>query len=229
MAARRTTTALAVPDLSASDEVKGALAAVEQLDALPAVTTDEEFAEVTAITRDLASKRKALDDKRKEITRPLLDSKRKVDELFNEAIARIQTMENAGRDALVAYKQMREREAAEARRAQEEYERQQRIAASTEEKPFVPSGFGAIRQISTMPPAPAPSMPVAAGFNTRKSYTAAVKDMQAFVAHCASTGAIHLLLPNQKLLDQLAGQVKDESPLGIPGVEIEVTESAVLR
>lgn len=223
-----TSKALVVPDYAETDEVKGALAVVESLAELPAVTSDEEFATVTAITRDLASKRKELDEKRKEITRPLLDSKRKVDELFNAAISRIQAMENAGRDALVAYKQMREREAAEARRKQEEAERQQRIAEQTE-RPFVPSGMGAIRELSTLPPPPPPNIPTAAGFGTRKKYTAAVKDMQAFVLHCAGTGSYHLLLPNQALLNQLADQAKDENPLGIPGVVVEVTESAVLR
>ncbi len=210
--------AAAIPDITSTPEAQNAAALAEAPVSLPAVIeSDAQFEEVTEITRQLAERRRQIEEVHKELKRPILEAGRRIDEFFRVALSKLKPYEDAGRDALVVYKQRRDAEIAAARRAAEAAQREQQ---------FRPGSFGSIRELST---APAQAPVQAAGFATRKSYSAVVTNMAALVAHCAATNNTTLLLPNQRVLDEMAKQARDERPLDIPGVEIQMTETAVLR
>lgn len=183
--------------------------------------------------REIKSKAKELDERRKKITKPLDEAKKQVMDLFRPALEFLTQAETIIKRKMIVYQSEQEkirREAeAKAREAQrKEQERLEEQARKAEAKGKAEQAE-ALRQQADMTPAVvvAPEAPKANGTSIRTDWEAEVMDKKALIKAIAAGTAPDVLDVNMKTLNQMARALKDQ--LNIPGVRARQVERMAVR
>jgi hypothetical protein len=219
------------------DEVDGIALAAE----LVAVTDEASAAHATDFVREVKAHMARVEAffepsiKAAHTTHKLLCAQR------NELLAPLQAVDAKVRGRLNAWadseRRKREEEARlereRARKAEEE--RQLNEAAAREAEGSAPADLdeaaavadlrGSIAEEQALAAAPAPKI---AGASVRVTWTAHVTDKPALIAYVAQHPEVqHYLEPNQKLLDSMAKQMKDQ--MRVPGVRVVSNTTTAIR
>jgi vacuolar-type H+-ATPase subunit H len=228
------TITLALPSKTELDRM-----AVQFLDGAKAleITDDAMYEAAGAELSSIKSRIKDLETKRKEITTPMDQAKKRIMDLFRGPLDVLTQAKTVVERGMASYYQEQERIRREAeRKAREEAAKIQeklrreaeRKAAKLEDKGQADEARALREQAPVVVPAAAPPPPKAAGTHTRESWTAEVVDKMALIKAVAEGRANHMLIePNQSALNKQAAALK--GALDIPGVEPRRQLSVVSR
>ncbi len=185
--------------------------------------------------RDIKAKMKELDERRKAITTPLDQAKKKIMDLFRTPLDALAAAETKIKHAMVTYSEEKERErrAEQARLdaiAREERERLAKEAAALE-KAGKPEEAEAAREIAAVISAPAAMIAEgadAAGVSYSERWSAEVDDLLALARFVVENPAhLNLISANPTQLDMMARAMK--SGMNIPGVRAVCKKIASVR
>ena len=176
---------------------------------------------------------KRIEALRVSVTRPLDQAKAAAQALFKPPLDELARLEREVKQAILTYQRIRDEQIEVARIEQAarivEAERRARdeadlanLAGEDEAEVDMTPVFVAAVSV------PVPQSASVEGLSSRTNYHAEVTDFGAFVAHCSSTGVLHYLDPNMKLLNQLAVGLKREGVL-FPGVTSVATKTLAVR
>jgi len=176
-----------------------------------------------AMLTSLAGRRKAIEEERFKITRPLDEAKKRAMEWFKPAIEKLQTAEAIVRRKLTGFleEEERQRKAAEAKAAEAARKEAERLAkrAETAEAKGKVEEAAVLRELADAP-APVIAAPATrvSGISSRENWSAQVTDKAALVKAAAENPAyLAYLEPDMKSLNALARAQKNA--LAIPGVK----------
>lgn len=187
------------------------------------VVTDEESLKIAKDEMNAMTKRmKALDAKRKEITKPLDDAKKAVMNLFKPPIDTYQGAINVIKFGIARYVEDQERIAAEARmRAEAEAAAARAALEAKAREAETPQEAEVIKEAAALVvPAAVTAKPAAkvSGMSTQKVWRGRVVDMGAFLAHVAiHPECFDLIEVKQGALDRFIRATG--GAVAIPGVE----------
>lgn len=220
------------PEVSVEAEMAAetALAISQQATAL-VITSEPEYLAAAETVKELKARAKAIEEKRIELTAPLNQSLRRINELFKTPHATIlAAVDRIGR-AMIGYQDAQRRAKQEAERLAQEAARkeQQRIEALAMERAARAEAKGDTAKAEAIldaipfvvPPqvVAVPEVPKIAGLAPRSYWKAEVVDFAALVTACASGDVpLEAVLPNEKLLGQTARALK--GALRWPGVRV---------
>jgi len=181
------------------------------------VSNDDSLATAENLAKTAREVDKLIETKRKEVTKPLLDRKKEIDNFAKEITAELNDAVKGLRSQILTYKQEQERKRQEELRRIEEEKRKKeeelkaKLAAEEEIKPEEVQEFKEIRaEEQKLQSAPAPS-------GIRKQWTFELVDLNK-VPHQ------YLMLDEAKVKAAIKLGVRD-----IPGIRIFQKESLVLR
>lgn len=223
--------AMAEVAVKADDEISVAmLSTAENLE----IKTAEEMAASGEMLRTIKGRQGALSAARLDITRPMDAAKKRVMALFQPAIDRLAQAETTIKAAILTYTQAQEQERREAQaelNAAAERTRTQLIEqAETHDETGRHSRAETLRERADVVQAPtvaAAEVPRGA-VHIKTTWHAEVTDLQALARAYADGGrAVELILPNMKVLNDLARTLKGD--LTIPGVKAVSEEGVTAR
>jgi hypothetical protein len=216
------------PTISGVDEnkVQAALAPYgEDTVPLPARINDEnDYVAAAELLLDVTKRKKELEELRKNITRPLDDSKKKVMDLFRPAVVRMEGAEVALKGAIRQYQIEQEQKRADQEMLlRREYDQKVKEVVEESNKFFEQGQISQANEaLATIPPVPVviASPKASAPVSTRKTWKAIAPrtpdELINFLLYVANTGMWNLIEVNQQALNDLArasrGTVK------VPGV-----------
>jgi hypothetical protein len=183
----------------------------------------------------IKSKAKTLEEQRVAITKPLLEAKRRVDDLFRKPLEYLAEAEGVLKSAINGYQRRIEDEKRRERAAAEEAARKEakrlaelaakQAAAGREEKA---AETRARAEAVQMAPSPVVEAPKVAGISTRKKYSVVVVDDEQARAFVQSNPAFrYLLVWDQAGLNKLAGAQREA--FSIPGCKLVVEDVIAAR
>ena len=181
------------------------------------VVTDEESLKIAKDEMNAMTKRmKALDAKRKEITKPLDDAKKAVMNLFKPPIDTYQGAINVIKFGIARYVEEQERIAAEARMKAEAEAATARAALEAKAREAeTPQEAEVIKEAAALV---VPAAVTVSGMSTQKVWRGRVVDMGAFLAHVAThPECFDLIEVKQGALDRFIRATG--GAVAIPGVE----------
>lgn len=187
------------------------------------VKTPAEFEQVAGALKQIKTLRKAAEDKRVELTKPLLDHKKKIDDEFKRYIDAYDRIITGINGKLVAYKQAEERKRREelarieAERRAEEAKLQAKLEKAKTEATKAKIE-NAIADVQFAPP-PVIDEPKAQGLSFREVYSFTVTDANAIPREW--------LIPNETAIGAFIRSTKGTQK--IAGIEISITKTAVSR
>lgn len=200
-----------------------------------AVASNDDYSEAGALLLQIKTRKNAIEDQRKKLTRPLDESKKGIMDFFRPVENQLATAETRLRNQMLGFRQEQQRiadaEAAKARDAAEK-QRARDIAAAdkleargkTEEADA--RRFEAETSVARFDPAL--EMPSAAGISTRETWKAEVYNLPDLIRAVADSKAPSAtLMADQRALDNLAKALKEQ--MNIPGVRAVRSESVVAR
>lgn len=213
--------------LTMADEAKQLLVDAQQFK----VTSDAEYEIAGLDLKRIKDKMRALDDMRKNITRPIDAAKKAVMDFFRGPEDFLKNAESAYKRSMLNYQQEQERirKAEEVRIRELQRQEQERLAREAEEAEKAGDNETAeaiIQQAAEMPAAIVPRRdpPKVAGVKTQVRWSATVKDKMALIRAVAEGKVPDIALEvNTKFLNQQAVSLK--SALNIPGVVAESKET----
>jgi hypothetical protein len=178
----------------------------------------------------IKSKAKTLEEQRVAITKPLLEAKRRVDDLFRKPLEYLAEAEGVLKSAINGYQRRIEDEKRRERAAAEEAARKEakrlaelaakQAAAGREEKA---AETLARAEAVQMAPSPVVEAPKVAGISTRRLYRAQVVDKAALLAFVVQTPAFaNLVVVDEGALNALARAQKDG--FALPGCKLVVED-----
>jgi len=195
------------------------------------VESHDEFLLANVELQSIKKKAKEIEAKRQELKAPILEAGRKVDDLFKPALAVLAAAEEAIKKQMVTWQREQERIRRETEEAaRKELERAERARIKAIEKGDVTKVAKLEEKVATIAAtvSEAPEVPKAKGFYITEIWTANVVDFMALVkAVAAGKQPLELLLPNQKVLDDLAKG--HQANLSVPGVLAVKKDSAGSR
>lgn len=205
--------------------------AIEAQTTALAITSEPEYLAAAETIKDLKARAKAIEAKRVELTQPLNETLRKINELFKVPYQRIlAAVDRIGR-GMVGYQDAQAKLRREAEQAAQEAARQEqeRLAKLAEARAQRAEAKGEVERAEEIrasvpevvpPPAvPLPLPPVVKGLTTKSYWRAEVTDFAALVTACAA-GEVPLeaLQANQTMLGQTARALK--GAMKWPGVRV---------
>jgi hypothetical protein len=225
--------AIALAEEAASREDAEIVALVASADELT-ITTSEEMTASGALLKTVMARQKALTELRLSITRPMDKAKKRVLELFAPALDRLTNAEHTIKGAVLTYTREQERLRREAQAeldAAAERERLRLLESAEEHRGLAQGGEAAelereaeTVQAPTVAPAEAPS----GQMHVRVTWHAEVTDLAALAkAYAEGEMSIELMLPNMKLLNEMARTFKGD--LTVPGVRAVSEEGIAAR
>ena len=187
------------------------------------ITTADEFQEAAVALREVASRRRDIDDERKRLVRPLDETRQRIQDLFRPALDGLARAEQLLKGSISRWNAEQDRlrriaEAAAAEAARKESDRlaalaQRAAAAGKFEKAAALEGAA-----DSVPIAEVAEPPKARGISTRESWKANVVDKGALVQAVADGKVpLDILDVNMSFLNQMARAMKGD--LKWPGVE----------
>lgn len=188
------------------------------------VTTNKEYQQASDILKDLKARGKALEEKRKAITKPMDDAKKATMEMFRPAVDAIKNCETKLKESMAGFVREQERIAAEAQakaaeKARKEQERLQARADKARESGKEEKAELLEQQACSVVPAVSSSQtPQAKGAHSRKIWKAKLIDKMELIKAVAEGKASPELLDfNESVANGLAKSLK--TGLNIPGLE----------
>lgn len=207
-----------------------ALAVEEQTTALT-IVTEPDYLAASETVKDLKARAKAIEAKRVELTQPLNETLRKINELFKTPYGRILAAADRIGRAMVAYQDVQAQKRREAERLAQEAARKEQArleklalerAQRAEARGDIEKADAILAEVPVVVPAPVvsvPAPPPVKGLTTKSYWRAEVTDLAALVTACASGDVpLEAVLPNEKLLGQTARALK--GALRWPGVRV---------
>lgn len=188
----------------------------------------EELTRLKAVLKDI-------DSRRRELTKPLDDEKKRVMDYVRPFTDALSNAENLIKQGLIEYEEEQERkrrlaEAEAEERRRKEQERLEARAEKAEAAGHVEKADALREQAATaVVAAPVPAAPVkAAGISTRKVYSAECVDIKA-LAKAVVDGVVapNAIQADQKFLNQMATALKDN--FSMPGCKLIVSTSMAAR
>lgn len=189
--------------------------------------------EAGLFVKNCMAAKKALEERRKAITKPLDESKKSVMDLFREPIRVIEEAREQVKGKISAYVREQERIAAEERRKAEEKARREAEKAAQKAAKYEEEGREDLAEKWREREAEAEVAPISApaakttveGVKMRTFYSAEVTDTKAFLAAVAA-GAVPITLVEikQGALNKFVGQFKGD--IAIPGVTVRAEKRA---
>jgi len=187
------------------------------------ITTADEFQEAAVALREVASRRRDIDDERKRLVRPIDEARARIQELFRPALENLARAEQLLKGSISRWNAEQDRlrriaEAAAAEAARKESDRlaalaQRAAAAGKFEKAAALEGAA-----DSVPIAEVAEPPKARGISTRESWKANIVDKGALVQAVADGKVpLDVLDVNMTVLNQMARALKGN--LHYPGVE----------
>jgi len=205
------------------------------------VETPAQAQAVAELLRGLKSRATALEDKRKSITQPLDEAKRKIMDEFRPALDALETAEKRVKAKLLTYqREAEERQRAQAREAEAEAEAARKRAREADEEAERLAAEGApveqvidaldraqaatseasVAEVSSVVAATEPAAPKITGTSSRGTWKVKTIDVSALIAAAATNLHLHAyLLPNEQALNAFARAAK--SAATVPGVVFE--------
>jgi hypothetical protein len=205
--------------------------AIEQHTTALAITSEPEYIAAAETVKELKARARAIEEKRIELTAPLNQSLKRINELFKVPHATIlAAVDRIGR-AMIGYQDVQRRARMEAERvAREAAQKEQRRldalamerASRAEKKGDLAKAEAILEAVPVVVPPPVvavPDPPAVKGLTTKSYWRHEVTDFAALVTACAA-GEVPLeaLLPNDKLLGQTARALK--TAMRWPGVRV---------
>lgn len=187
------------------------------------VKTPADFEQVAVALKQIKTLRKAAEDKRVELTKPLLDHKKKIDDEFKRYIDAYDRIISGINGKLVAYQQAEEKKRREeiarieAERRAKEAELQAKLEKAKTEATKAKIE-NALVDVQFAPP-PVIDAPKAQGLSFREVYGFKVVDANAIPREW--------LVPNEQAISAFIRSTK--GTVKIAGIEIEITKTAVSR
>lgn len=219
------------PDEATFAESKAMLALAKDWD----IETPEMAHAAADDLREVKRLWKELESKRTAITKPLLEAKRQIDELFKPAKGWLKEAERLLKDEILQYQQTEERVARalqreadeEAAKERKRLEAKAKVASATLQKDKAEE----LREeaAAVVAPAVVSEAPKLAGVSVRKVWKARVTDKEAFIRHVLDErkDLLPLLMVNEGSLSALARTFKDG--LNLPGVTVTEESSVAAR
>lgn len=187
------------------------------------VKTPADFEQVAGALKHIKTLRKAAEDKRVELTKPLLDHKKKIDDEFKRYIDAYDRIISGINGKLVAYQQAEEKKRREeiarieAERRAKEAELQARLEKAKTEATKAKIE-NALVDVQFAPP-PVIDTPKAQGLSFREVYGFKIVDVNAIPREW--------MVPNETAIAAFIRSTKGTQK--IAGIEIEITKTAVSR
>lgn len=206
---------------------------LEEARSLP-IATSEQYEQAGEELKRIKAKAKDLEEMRKEMTRPLDESKKRIMDFFRRPLGFLADAEadikRRMRDfALEQERRRREAEAAAQEAARKERERLEREAAKLAAKGRAEKAEAVLSIAEQMPtPVVAAPAPKVSGISMRVRYSARVTDKMALIKAVAE-GRVpdNVLEPNMTALNGLARSLKEH--LAYPGVEVLAEHDVAAR
>lgn len=178
--------------------------------------------------RAIVTKKKALEEKRMTITRPLDDAKKAVMDLFRGPIAALEAVEGGIKSKMLTYRREQEAKAAEERRrAEEEAAKLRRLAEAAAQTDDTEKAVE-LTLAAEVTAAVTTFVPRAAGVSSRKQWVAEVTDLAAFLSCVATHPQYHSLVSIEVGKLNALARAQD-GRLEIDGVRTEQRESMSAR
>lgn len=181
----------------------------------------------------IKAKAKELEERRKAITVPMDNAKKKVMDLFREPLAMLEQAEGILKKAILAYQQEQRRLAEEASRIAEEAAALERKRVQEEAMAAAKAGDAEGAAEMLMAAEMSVATPVAAqqkvdGISTRTIWSAEVTDKVAYIQYAlAHPELLDTIVVDMKPLNKMAGALKEK--LNIPGIKPVATETISAR
>lgn len=222
----------AVPD-ETKQEISNLAAVIARAEGF-AIATNADYQSASDLLRDVKSRGKALDEKRKAITAPLDAAKKATMDMFRpatDAIGQIEGILKKKMGSFVA-EQDRLRREAEAKAAEVARKEQEKLQAKADKLREKGCGEKAdaldMQAASTVAVAPLIEAPAASGAHVRKVWKARLTDKMALIKAVAEGKASPELLDyNESVGNGLAKALK--SGMNVPGVEAYEDVQVVAR
>lgn len=187
------------------------------------IATPQDYEAANDELKRIKTKAKELEDKRKSLTRPLDESKKRILELFRPALTFLADAEKHIKRQMIDFTndQERLRRAEEARIREQQRKEQEKLRKQAEKAAAAGKAEKAEalqEQAESMPPAFVPPATPKTSSSIRKVWKARVKDKDALIKAAAKRSDLQALLDvNETALGGMARALK--SNLAIPGVE----------
>lgn len=198
------------------------------------VASDEQYEEAGNVLSRIKTRSKELDEKRKAITKPIDDAKKRVMDLFRGPQDALAQAEKAVKARMVTYQREQERKAQEAqreaeRKAEQERQRAERLAAQHEEKGNEEKADQwRERAETTAPPVVHTEKPKARGVSTRKNWKCEVTDPMALCrAVAAGEVPARFIQANTTELSKYAKALQEDAK--VPGVRFYAEDVVAAR
>jgi hypothetical protein len=195
------------------------------------ISTPDELKNSAEFLKSLKASAKNIDEKRKEITRPIDDIKKRVMDFFRPISTQLSEAETTLKKAVLSYQREQERIRREAEqkailaaRAEEERKRKAlearaKKAAEKGQEEKAELLKEQAQEVYVPAVVQAPAVEKVAGISTRKNWTFRIKDLSKIPRE--------YLIVDEKMLKKLA--VASQGKISIPGVEFYQDESMSVR